>query len=34
MDNFKQPKVQVTDEDKQKSYFKYYERELAQIAPE
>ena len=34
MDNFKKPKVQVTEEDKQKSYYKYYERELAEIAPE
>jgi len=34
MDNFKKPKVQVTEEDKQKSYYKYYERELAQIDPE
>lgn len=33
MDNFKKPKVQVTDADKAKSYFKYYERELAKIDP-
>ena len=34
MENMKKPKVQVTDADKQKSYFKYYDRDVAQIAPE
>jgi len=34
MDMFKKPMVPVTDADKQKSYYKYYERELAPIAPE
>ena len=34
MDNFKKPKVQVTEQDQAKSYFKYYERDLAPIAPE
>lgn len=34
MENMQKPKVPVTDADRQKSYFKYYERDLAQIAPE
>ena len=34
MENMKKPKVQITDADKQKSYFKYYERDLAPIAPQ
>lgn len=33
MDMMKKP-VPVTEEDKQKSYYKYYEREAAKIAPE
>ena len=34
MENMNKPKVQITDADKQKRYFKYYERDLAPIAPQ
>lgn len=34
MENFMKPRVQIQDADKSKPYFKYYERELAPLAPE
>ena len=34
MDNKQKPKVPVTDADKAKHYFKYYEREPAFMAPQ